>query len=193
MSDSDGFAAGDILVRGRIVGIFPQHGGQPLSRIQGHVAIDNSVSPELDVTYFITDHIAIEGETGITTNSLTAVGTRLGTVDIGKVTSTPILLMLQYHPLPRSRWSPYFGPGIAGLPYFNAQPAGGLVRQLSVTSEVGAVLQAGFDYRITGRWYANFDIKKLFIGSQASIDDDLITTSGHISPLIVGAGIGYRF
>jgi outer membrane protein len=193
LDNPDALTAGAFLLRGRVVGIFPDNGNSTITRIGGYIQVDNSVSPELDLSYFITDHLAIEGETGVTHNSLTAEDTRIGTVAVGKVWSAPVLLVLQYHVLPHSRWNPYLGAGLAVLPYFDAQPAGGLVQQLSVQSEVGAALQAGIDYQLTDRWYGNVDIKKLFVASYASVDDGAITSSGHINPLIVGLGIGYRF
>lgn len=192
LANSSGLVAGTILLRGRIVGILPS-GTTTLTRIGGHVQTDSRVSPEADLSYFVTDHIAVEGEVGVTQNTITAEDTKLGTVTIGTVRSVPILLMLQYHALPRFRWNPYAGAGLSILPYFDAQPAGGLVRQLSVTSEVGAALQAGVDYRISDRWYGNFDVKKLFVSANASIDNGRVIANGNISPWIIGAGIGYRF
>jgi outer membrane protein len=193
LDDPGGLTAGSFLLRGRVVGIFPDNGNSTITRIGGYIQVDNSVSPELDLSYFVTDHIAVEGETGVAHNSLTAEDTRIGTISVGKVWSAPVVLVLQYHLLPHSRWNPYLGAGLAVLPYFDAQPGGGLVQQLSVRSEVGAALQAGLDYQLSDRWYGNVDIKKLFVASYASVDDGLITSSGHINPLIVGVGIGYRF
>jgi len=192
-NDPLGLTAGTILVRGRIVGILPQNSGSPVSVIGGHINVSNSVTPEVDVSYFFTDHIAIEAEAGITRNTLTAENTAIGDVGVGRVWSAPVVALLQYHLLPQSRWNPYLGAGVAVLPYFDEQPAGGLVQQLSVQSEVGAAFQAGLDVRIAGRWYGNVDIKKLLISSYASVDDGAITSSGHVNPLIVGLGIGYRF
>jgi outer membrane protein len=193
LDNPDALTAGAFLLRGRVVGIFPDNGNSTITRIGGYIQVDNSVSPELDLSYFVTDHIAIEGETGVTHNTLTAEDTRIGTVAVGKVWSAPVVLVLQYHVLPHSRWNPYLGAGLAVLPYFDATPAGGLVQHLSVQSEVGAALQAGLDYQLSDRWYGNVDIKKLFVASYASVDDGLITSSGHVNPLIVGVGIGYRF
>jgi outer membrane protein len=117
----------------------------------------------------------------------------LGTVAIGKVWGAPVIALAQYHLLPHARGNPYVGVGVAFLSYFDAQPGGGILRQLSVDSEVGAALQLGMDWRISDHWYGNIDAKKLFVSSQASVNDGAITSSGHINPFIVGLGIGYRF
>jgi outer membrane protein len=192
-SDPLGLTAGNFLLRGRLVGIVPDSDGSTITRIGGHIAVDNTVTPEVDLSYFLTNHIAIEGETGITHNSLTAKDTALGDISVGNVWGAPILATVQYHLLPHARWNPYAGVGIAFEPYFDAQPAGGLVQQLSVRSEVGAVFQAGIDYQISDRWYGNLDVKKLLLSSYATVNDGEITASGSVSPLIVGLGIGLRF
>jgi outer membrane protein len=192
-SDPFGLTAGTVLLRGRIVGIFPDNSNSTISWIGGHVQVSNSVTPEVDISYFFTDHIAAAAAAGITHNSLSAEDTAYGSYTVGKVWGAPVVAVLQYHLLPRSRWNPYAGVGIAFLPYFDAQPAGGRVQQLSVKSQVGAAFQAGIDVQITGRWYGNIDFKQLIVGSYASVDDGAITSTGHINPIIVGLGIGYRF
>ncbi len=192
-ADPFGLTAGTILLRGRVVGILPDNSDTTITEIGGHIDVSDSITPEVDLSYFLTDHIAVEAEAGITHNRLSAEDTALGTVEVGKVWGAPVLAVLQYHLLPRSRWNPYAGVGIAFLSYFDTQPAGGLVQQLSVKSEVGAAFQAGVDVRIDGPWYGNFDVKKLLVSSYARVNDGAISASGHISPIIVGLGIGYRF
>lgn len=191
--DTSSLTAGAFMVRLRGVGVFPIGQNTSITPIGGFVHIDDAILPEVDLTYFLTDHIAIEGEAGVAQNTLTAEDTAMGTVPIGKVWSAPVILVLQYHVLPHSRWNPYFGAGLGVLPYFGAQPAGGPTQQLSVTSEVGATLQAGMDVGLTDHWYGNIDVKKLLIDSYASVNQGAITASGHINPWIVGFGVGYRF
>lgn len=185
--------AGSLLVRARILGVLPEHSGTTINLIGGHLENSNSVTPEFDLSYFLTDHIAIEAETGFLHTSLTAVGTRLGTVSIGKVSSVPLFLMPQFHLLPHGRFNPYVGVGLAIVPYFDAQPAGGRITQLSVSSEAGAVFQWGVDYRVAGPWYLNFDVKKVLLSAHASIDNDLLSASGQVNPWIIGGGVGFRF
>ena len=192
-TDPYGLVAGTIMVRGRIVAILPDNNDTAITGIGGHIKVSNSITPEIDLSYFLTDHIAFEGEAGVTYNSLTAENTISGTVRVGKVWGAPVLVLLQYHFLPKGRWNPYAGAGLAVLPYFDPQAAGGSVQQLSVRSEVGAAFQAGLDLHITDHWYGNLDIKKLLVSSYASVNDGTITAAGHVSPIIVGLGIGYRF
>jgi outer membrane protein len=191
--DPLGLNAGTILLRGRLVAILPADKDSTITRIGGNVEVSNSFTPEVDVSYFLTDHIALEGEAGITHNSLTADNTALGRIDVGKIWGAPFLALLQYHFLPHARWNPYAGVGIAVLSYFAEEPGGGFVQQLSVTPEVGAAFEAGIDWRITSRWYGNLDMKKLLVNSYATVNDGAIDATDHVDPLIVGIGIGYRF
>jgi len=192
-ADPFGLTAGTILLRGGIVGILPDNSDSTITRIGGHIAVSDSVTPDFDLSYFVTNHVAIEGIAGVTHNSLTAVDTVLGRIDVGTVWAAPMIALLQYHGLPQSGLNPYAGVGLAVLPYFDAEAAGGLVRQLSVRSEIGAAFQAGVDWHITDHWYGNLDVKKLLVSSYASVNDGRITSTGHVSPIIVGLGIGYRF
>jgi len=190
---SDDLTAGSFLLRGRVVGVLPKHGATTIHPIGGYFDNSNSVTPEIDLSYFFTDHLAIEGETGIVHETLTAVGTRLGTVPIGKVSAVPIIVTGQYHFRAHARLNPYLGIGIAITPYFDTEPAGGRIQQLSISSEVGAAFQMGVDYRVQGPWYANFDVKKLLLSADASANNGRLSSSGQINPWVIGAGIGYRF
>jgi outer membrane protein len=192
-ASGDDLVAGSLLVRGRIEGVLIKHNGTTISRIGGHLDNSDSVTPEVDISYFFTNHIAVEAEVGYEHTTLTAQGTQLGNVSIGKVSSVPIFMVPQYHFLPASRFNPYVGIGLAVLPYFDADAAGGLVQQLSVSSEAGAVFQFGLDYRVSGPWYANFDVKKLILSAHATANDGALSASGQVNPWIIGAGIGYRF
>lgn len=185
--------AGSLLLRGRLIGIIPNHGGTPISPIGGNFDNDDVVTPEIDLSYFFTNHIAVEGETGFFRDKMTAENTAFGTFPVGHVWAAPVILVAQYHILPFARLNPYVGAGLAVVPYFGEQPAGGLVQQLHVDPEVAAVFQAGADLHVSGRWFGNFDVKKLVLDGAASANGGQITASGKLNPWVIGAGIGYRF
>jgi outer membrane protein len=192
-ADDDGLIAGSILLRGRVIGIIPEDSSSSIRPIGGRIHVDPTVSPEVDLSYFLTDHIAIEGEAGVLQSSLSAKNTAFGDVMIGKVWSAPIDLTLQYHLLPHSRFNPYVGAGLNVTSYFGEQAAGGLVQNFSVDTAVGAVLEIGADYRISGPWHANVDVKQLLLGAQAHIDNGTVDAKDRLNPLILAAGIGYQF
>jgi outer membrane protein len=192
-SPTTGFRAGDMMVRLRVVGIIPNHGGNPITPVGGNFENANIATPEVDFSYFLTRRIAVEAELGVFQESIKAVNTAFGTVPVGTVDAVPFVLSAQYHLLPDARINPYIGIGLAVVPYLNAQPAGGIVQQLSVNTEAGPVFELGADIRIVGRWYANLDVKKIVLPGQASANNGMLNASGQINPWIVGGGIGYRF
>ncbi len=56
-----------------------------------------------------------------------------------------------------------------------------------------AAVQAGFDYNISGHWFANFDVKQIVLNTEARINEGAIVAKTALDPTIIGAGIGYRF
>jgi outer membrane protein W len=64
-----------------------------------------------------------------------------------------------------------------------------------VGSSFGPVIEAGIDHNFTGHWFANVDIKQIFYETDAHVDAPRTTVKAHTAlyPLVVGAGIGYRF
>ncbi len=57
------------------------------------------------------------------------------------------------------------------------------------------MIEAGIDHNFTGHWFANVDIKQIFYETDAHVDAPRTTVKAHTAlyPLVVGAGIGYRF
>ena len=59
--------------------------------------------------------------------------------------------------------------------------------------EIGAALQAGADVPLGNHWYANVDVKKLYIDTTATFNGGAVRADVDIDPWIVGVGIGYKF
>ena len=104
---------------------------------------------------------------------------------------------LQYHFMPHERFSPYVGAGLNVSFFYDHERrrAPTVTKVLSMDNNVGAALQIGFDYNITGHWFANFDVKQIFLNTTAHINTVLgsVTAKTSLDPLVIGAGIGYRF
>ena len=49
------------------------------------------------------------------------------------------------------------------------------------------------DIPITGNWYANIDVKKVFISTTAKFSPSGIRADVDIDPWLVGVGVGYKF
>jgi outer membrane protein len=188
-----GKAANTIMIRLRGIGVLPQDSSSSISTIGGDVNASNSAAPEVDFSYFFTDHIAAELIAATTRHEISASNTSLGRVDVGSVWVLPPTVTLQYHFMPHERFSPYVGAGLNATFFYDAHPAGGAVTSLGFSDNVGAAIQAGFDYNFIGHWFANFDVKQIFVNTDASLNNGAIHAKTALNPTVIGAGIGYRF
>lgn len=190
-----GKEAGTFMVRARAIGVIPEDNSSSISVIGGHVTATAQAAPELDFSYFLTDHFAVELIAATTRHDVKASGTAVGDVDVGSVWALPPTLTLQYHFLPHSAFSPYVGAGLNVTFWYGASPANPPVTHFSVGTGVGPALQAGIDYNIFGHWFLNVDVKQIFLNTDAHVDALGTTVKARTSldPLVVGMGVGYRF
>ena len=212
--------AGDFVVRLRATHISPDvssklgqqttatYGGITGATLYGDanakLEVDNNTIPELDISYYFTKNIAAE--------LILALGTRhdvnvssAGTVAkaLGSVNLLPPTLTGQWHFMPDQTFDPYVG---AGLAYVRAMD-NGLSASSSTTgafiapiridrNNFGTVLQAGFDVNLQDKWLVNFDVKKVFVGTNVELNlgsgfkkiDSL-----DIDPWVVSVGFGKKF
>lgn len=187
---------GDWMFRLRALHVIPDEGAT-ISPIGGSVDIDTSLVPELDITYFFTDRLAVELILGVTPHDVTAVSTALGDVDLGDVWLLPPTLTLQYHFNPDGQVRPYVGAGVNFTHFFSADlPGGSPLTSISYDDSIGFALQAGVDYALTERWFLNFDVKKIWINTDVRIDAGglgIVNADVDIDPWIVGVGFGWRY
>lgn len=190
-----GKEARTFMLRGRAIGVIPLDLDSSVSAIGGSVTASAQAAPEVDLSYFITDNIALELIAATTRHEVAAQNTSLGKVDVGSVWALPPTLTLQYHFMPKSAFSPYVGAGINGTIFYDTHPARPTVTHVSFDNNVGAALQAGVDYNIGGHWFANLDVKQIFLSTTAHLTTALgpVTAKTDLDPLVVGMGIGYRF
>ena len=178
-------------IRARALGVLPNSGGH--TTINGSPDADNAYVPEVDFTYFFTEHIAAELIVATSPHDLKLKNSDLGDVDLGDTMILPPTLTLQYHFTPDNKFSPYIGAGINyTLPYAE-DAAGGTVTKLKADGSFGYALQAGADYWFDEHWGVNLDIKKVWVDVDASINNGAITGNVVLDPVIIGAGISYRF
>ena len=201
----DGFEAGSFMVRARGLAVLPQVRNTPLDLATGSalsggqtVKIDNVGTPEVDFSYFFTPNLSAEliaatFRTGLHTNNTTAP-------DLGSSWLLPPTLTAQWHFFPKGVINPYVGAGLNYTFFYNsdgANTAAGNANRLNLSNSLGYALQAGVDYNITGRWYANLDVKYIFLSTNASEGGSNgtfpVTSHVDVNPLLLGAGIGYRF
>lgn len=207
-------------IRGRLIGIIPDDDSTRIdleargtrTPLAAGVKVDAAVVPELDITYMITPHIGVELIAGIANHDVSVdgndplLGGVLGVGDDFKIFDVWVLpptLTLQYHFMPSARLRPYAGVGVNYTAFLWNDATDRLERTLGspvdvdTSSSWGWAAQFGFDYDISGNWFANFDVKYIDIETTASL---LVKNLGaglrvksDINPWVVGAGIGYRF
>ena len=198
--DKIGLGAGDILVHGRALGAFPDaRGHDDLAGHTSSIDLGNSFVPEVDVSYFFTDHIAAELIAATTRHSVTDKTSNLGNLDLGHVWLLPPTLTAQYHPLARNAWDPYVGAGVNYSVFYGAGGAkdiGGKHTTTSYDDNFGFALQAGVNYQVSNAWFVNFDVKKIWVSTTAHVNNNgthLTNAKTEVNPLLIGVGVGYRF
>lgn len=198
-----GTRAGDVLLRARAITVAPnERSGSILPAFPGEkVRIDNSVMPELDLTYMATDNIGFELIASTTKHH--AAGRSGTTGSIGRLASTWVLpptLTVQYHFMPRSTVRPYVGAGINYTIFWNEKASSGLEdavgrTRVHMSDSVGWAAQAGIDIDLSRKVFLNLDVKYIDIDTTVRLDTAAIGTQRvrlNVDPLVFGVGLGLR-
>lgn len=195
---------GDVLVRLRAIMVAPnEKSGSVLPAFPGEkVKVDNSIMPEVDVTYMATDHIGFELIAATTKHSASG---RTGTTGgIGKLASTWVLpptLTVQYHPVVDGPIRPYVGAGVNYTLFYSENASNALEAAVGATKvhmsdSFGWAGQAGVDIDLNAKLFLNLDVKYIDIDTKTR----LTTTAAGVQrvklgldPLVFGVGVGMRF
>lgn len=186
-----GLRAGDWLVRARVAGLFPVDETSKLDPIGGRIKTPRMLLPDLQIAWFLTDHISIEGQGGVVRTRPAIRGSIIGDLEIGTIWSATAAASLQYHLLPRSRTNPYVGVGLSYSHPISTEPAEG-ISDFTVKSQTSTMLQAGVDHQFGNNWFGNAAVKYFFVPEQIYGGGGAKFTS-NLNMVFVGAGIGYRF
>ena len=182
------------LLRLRALSVMPDEGGE-IDPIGGDVDIKNQIVPELDVSYFVKENIAFELVLATTPHDTAALNTAIGDVELGDVWLLPPTLLAQYHFSPRAGIRPYVGAGINYTFFYEQDVAPGLT-SVNYDNSLGFALQAGVDIPVNDTYFVNFDVKKLWLGTDVTVDAGELgigTADADFDRLIVGVGVGRRF
>jgi outer membrane protein len=156
--------------------------------IGGEVDASNRVAPEIDVTYFLTDHLAAELIAATSKHDVDYTGN----VALGDAWILPPTLTLQYHFTPDAKFSPYLGAGVNYSLFYN-EKAKAPFTDLNIDGGFGVAAQAGFDYWVNDHWGMNLDVKKLWLNVDASLNNGAVKADVDLDPWIIGTGVSYRF
>jgi outer membrane protein len=150
------------------------------------LSVNNKTIPEVDVSYFFSPNVAAELILTVPQKqTVYSNGTSIGTFK-----HLPPTLLLQYHFTGLNGYKPYVGAGINYTDISKVNLLGGAVT-LDKDSWGGA-LQAGVDIPLDKKWSINFDVKKVYIKTNVYAAGVSAGTL-KLDPVMVGAGIGYRF
>jgi outer membrane protein len=187
-------AKGDVVLNVRVTDIAPS-GSDPITTLAGastglRAKAGYDVMPTIGVTYFLSDHLAVEAIAGTTQHTIRAKGPA---TDL-KVKDTwvlPPIVTLQYHFAPQAQVSPYVGAGVNYMLFYGGDDKNGF--HLKIDDGFGAVLQAGVDIATRDRWSINLDAKKVFFETDAVDRARGIKTKATLNPWVLSGGLGYRF
>lgn len=178
------------LVRVRGVGVIPAEKSS-ITPIGGTVKVSDTFVPELDFSYFINDNFAAELILATTKHKMRALNTAVGEVNVGSVWLLPPTLTFQYHFTQLENIKPYAGVGLNYTFFYHAKP--GALANVSYDNKASLALQAGVDIPICNNIYLNLDVKKLFLKTTASFNQNTINADVKLNPWLIGAGLGFSF
>lgn len=185
--------AGDFIVRGRAVGVIPSEDATITGAVTGNtISIGETVVPEVDFSYFVTDDIALELIAAVTPHEVSTKTSSAGALDLGDVWLLPPTLTAQYHFNDLGNYKPYVGAGVNYTVFFN-EDTGSSVTSVEYDNSFGPALQAGVDYMLDDNWLLNMDVKKIWINPDVKFNGGAIAADVDINPWVVGVGFGYKF
>jgi len=187
-------AKGDVVLNLRLTEVAPT-GSDPIVTLAGaptglRADVDYDVMPTVGVSYFLSDHVAIEAIAGTTKHTVKAKGPATN-LKIKDTWVLPPVVTLQYHFAPSARVSPYVGAGVNYMVFYGGSNKNGF--KVKIDDGFGAALQAGVDIATTGRWAVNLDAKKVFFETDAVDRTKGLKTKVTLNPWVLSAGVGYRF
>lgn len=185
--------AGDFVIRARALSVVPSEDANITGAVTGsQISIDNSIVPEVDFSYFVTDNVAFELIGAVTPHDVNTKTSSAGPLDLGDAWLLPPTLTAQYHFTQFGACKPYLGAGINYTVFFN-EDKGTSVTDVKYENSFGPALQAGVDYMLGNGWMLNADVKKIWINSDVKFNGGAIRADVDINPWVVGVGVGYKF
>jgi outer membrane protein len=205
---------GNFMVRLQGTQVFTQDSLKSLTSVSGApvsdlkaAGFDAEVSdqfiPAATLTYFFSRNLAVELFCCFSKHSIDLKAPPAFAGLSGKVAESwifPPALTLQYHFDHFGPLKPYVGVGAQWIHFFNSDTGANTLNSTGVKFDdaFGVTLQAGFDFQLGGGWYLNADVKKSWLDTKVTWQNSAVTggnivAKADLDPLIVSAGIGYRF
>lgn len=194
--------AGDVLVRARAIVVTPTERSGPVAPAfpGAKVGVSDSVMPEVDFTYMLTDHIGAELILATTKHKVTGRGDLDALGELASTWVLPPTLTLQYHFNPKGHARPYLGAGINYTTFYSGKASDALedaigATKVSMKDSFGYALQAGVDVDLNKSVFLNLDVKYVDIDTTARLNTggSINRVRVNIDPIISSIGIGVRF
>jgi outer membrane protein len=185
------YEAGDIMVKAGIINVAPKNDNVNISGV-GKVQVEDDTQIGLTATYMVTPQVGIELLAATPfKHSVELDGDRIGTTK-----HLPPTISAQYYPMdPSSAIQPYVGAGLNMTFFFDEDGAvkGDSLGPLG--DSFGLSVSAGVNYDIDDKFMANLavwyiDIDSELDGSNQALGKDYEV---EIDPIVVMAGVGYKF
>jgi outer membrane protein len=182
------------MIRARLLSVVPDDDSSTITVIGGKAEVDDAITADVDFSYFFCDNIAAELTLTVSPHDVEAKNTSAGKIDLGDVKLLPPTLTLQYHFLPDEKIRPYVGAGVNYTIFFD-EDHGPTAVGIDYDDAFGFALQAGVDIGLDEHWALNFDVKKVWLETDVSVDalGTTVKTDVDIDPWLFGVGLGYRF
>mgnify|MGYP003604680072 FL=1 len=195
--NSNDFKKWQVRVRG--VGVVTPDQSAKIGIIGGDVQISDTFIPELDFTYFFTEHFAAELILGTAKHDVKAINTVAGDIDLGSAWLLPPTLTAQYHFYVSDKKivKPYIGAGVNYTLFYNVKS--GAVADVKYENSLGYAAQVGIDLNLTDSFFINIDAKRLFLKTDVTVDATnlvaglVVPAEVTIDPWLFGIGVGMRF
>jgi outer membrane protein len=173
------YEAGDIMIKAGVIHVAPKDDSG-----FGDIKVESDTQLGLTGTYMVTPQVGIELLAATPfKHSIELDGERLGTTQ-----QLPPTISAQYYPMDStSAWQPYIGAGLNMTFFFEEAGAADSLGPLS--DSFGLSVSAGLNYDIDDNFLANVGIWYMDIDTELEgIKQDV-----EIDPLVVMAGVGYKF
>ena len=186
-------------VRLRGVGVVTPNQSAKIGIIGGDAQISDAFIPELDFTYFFTEHFAAELILGTAKHDVKAINTIAGDIDLGSAWLLPPTLTAQYHFYTSDEkiFKPYIGAGVNYTLFYNVKS--GAVADVKYDNALGYAAQVGFDLMLDDTFFINVDAKRLFLSTDVTVDATnlvpglVVPAEVDIDPWLFGIGVGMKF
>ena len=126
--------------------------------------MENAIVPEIDFTYFVTNHIGAELILATSPHDLEGEGTLAGLGEIADLMVLPPTLTFQYHFNPRREISSLCRRRRQLFHFYSEDASDSLIGAVGPTTvdvddSVGVAFQLGADIELSERWFLNADVK----------------------------------